>query len=138
MVIMPKDERTHGPRQRPVSCRFCRVRKLRCDREAPCSSCVSRGIRCDLVQHTSSSPHGIGTTEIELLERIRKLEEAIRDQGDRHIESLKQDPASNNDHTEKAYTLNPSTEIKGLDSDAAWLTSFCTDSYISVILFLDQ
>jgi len=34
------------PRQRPVSCNFCRVRKLRCSREFPCSNCTSRGVQC--------------------------------------------------------------------------------------------
>jgi hypothetical protein len=34
------------PRQRPVSCHFCRVRKLRCSREFPCSNCTSRGVQC--------------------------------------------------------------------------------------------
>lgn len=34
------------PRQRPVSCHFCRVRKLRCSRDFPCSNCTSRGVQC--------------------------------------------------------------------------------------------
>lgn len=35
-------------RQRPVSCHFCRTRKLRCNRENPCSNCSARGITCRL------------------------------------------------------------------------------------------
>ncbi|KAL5316076.1 hypothetical protein ACEPPN_016953 [Leptodophora sp. 'Broadleaf-Isolate-01'] len=34
--------------ERPVSCRFCRSRKLRCSRESPCTNCVSRAIVCEL------------------------------------------------------------------------------------------
>ncbi|PVH87146.1 hypothetical protein DL98DRAFT_544932 [Cadophora sp. DSE1049] len=46
--------------KRPVSCLFCRSRKLRCTREFPCSNCVERGISCQLrpptQNSTSSSP----------------------------------------------------------------------------------
>lgn len=35
-------------RQRPVSCHFCRSRKLRCSRQFPCENCSTRGINCQL------------------------------------------------------------------------------------------
>jgi hypothetical protein len=34
------------PRQDPVSCQTCRTRKLKCDRQNPCSNCASRHINC--------------------------------------------------------------------------------------------
>lgn len=34
------------PRQTPVSCKNCRAKKLKCDRNAPCFNCSSRGIHC--------------------------------------------------------------------------------------------
>lgn len=34
-------------RQAPVSCKLCRVKKLRCDRGQPCSNCRTRGYRCE-------------------------------------------------------------------------------------------
>lgn len=34
------------PRQDPVSCESCRKKKTKCDRQFPCSSCVSRRIDC--------------------------------------------------------------------------------------------
>lgn len=34
------------PRQDPVSCQSCRKRKLKCDRQAPCSGCKTRHIEC--------------------------------------------------------------------------------------------
>lgn len=37
---------TKSARSRPVSCQFCRSRKLRCSRQFPCPNCTSRGIRC--------------------------------------------------------------------------------------------
>ncbi|KAH8588798.1 hypothetical protein B0O99DRAFT_677143 [Bisporella sp. PMI_857] len=33
-------------RQDPVSCQFCRKKKLKCDRGAPCSNCVTRKLIC--------------------------------------------------------------------------------------------
>jgi hypothetical protein len=92
--------------ERPVSCRFCRSRKLRCSRESPCTNCVSRAIVCELPvpaeNYSSSStairsathamiptptpnpntesnrvPPNIGIPQPELLERIRKLEALV-------------------------------------------------------------
>lgn len=74
---MPKEPQVRVvSRQRPVSCRFCRSRKLRCSREAPCSNCTSRGIACDL-ESPGPSPESDNTAKYELLERIRKLEELV-------------------------------------------------------------
>ncbi|KHN95724.1 Zn(2)-C6 fungal-type DNA-binding domain protein [Metarhizium album ARSEF 1941] len=33
-------------RQRPIACRSCRRRKIRCSRQFPCSNCTSRGVQC--------------------------------------------------------------------------------------------
>lgn len=35
-----------NPRQDPVSCEFCRKKKLKCDRQQPCSSCLARRLQC--------------------------------------------------------------------------------------------
>ncbi|KAH7039897.1 uncharacterized protein B0I36DRAFT_3200 [Microdochium trichocladiopsis] len=86
MPKSPTSARLH-PRQRPVSCRFCRTRKLRCSREAPCSNCVSRDIHCDLVQPApqpvaadcTPSCHATSSTEARLLERIQILEQQLSD-----------------------------------------------------------
>ncbi|KAL5341037.1 hypothetical protein BJX70DRAFT_396095 [Aspergillus crustosus] len=34
------------PRQDPVSCESCRKKKLKCDRQRPCSSCLTRRLTC--------------------------------------------------------------------------------------------
>lgn len=34
------------PRQDPVSCELCRRKKLKCNRQQPCSSCVTRRLAC--------------------------------------------------------------------------------------------
>lgn len=41
------------PRQDPVSCQTCRKRKLKCDRNRPCSGCSARNTEC--VYHTNGS-----------------------------------------------------------------------------------
>ncbi|PYI01936.1 hypothetical protein BO78DRAFT_239093 [Aspergillus sclerotiicarbonarius CBS 121057] len=35
------------PRQDPVSCESCRVKKIKCDRQQPCSSCLARRLNCN-------------------------------------------------------------------------------------------
>lgn len=41
------------PRQDPVSCQTCRKRKLKCDRNRPCSGCSARNVEC--VYHTNNN-----------------------------------------------------------------------------------
>ncbi|PVI06409.1 hypothetical protein DM02DRAFT_17373 [Periconia macrospinosa] len=75
---MPKDtQKPGGARQRPISCRFCRTRKLRCSRDSPCSNCVSRNIPCELEQFSNTTPTVDNRERDELLERIRKLEALV-------------------------------------------------------------
>ncbi|KAM6509473.1 hypothetical protein FALCPG4_017127 [Fusarium falciforme] len=45
-------------RKRPISCHFCRMRKLRCNREFPCSNCTSRGVACPKPEHGATSVAG--------------------------------------------------------------------------------
>ncbi|KAK6837095.1 hypothetical protein RU639_001456 [Aspergillus parasiticus] len=33
--------------QQPVSCEFCRLKKIRCDKKSPCYNCTSRGFACE-------------------------------------------------------------------------------------------
>ena len=73
---------SHGmilkPRQRPVSCTFCRTRKLRCSRSFPCASCTSRGLPCQqgLSQRQDyvENPDPQNAT---VLERLKRLEDAV-------------------------------------------------------------
>lgn len=73
-----------APRQRPISCKLCRQRKLRCSRVFPCSNCLCRGVEC---QHDgpAGSPEdskgdiskGKDVSNNELLLRLEKLEAII-------------------------------------------------------------
>ncbi|KAL2816052.1 hypothetical protein BDW59DRAFT_175917 [Aspergillus cavernicola] len=42
----PPDAPKRHPRQDPVSCDSCRKKKLKCDRQRPCNSCLSRRLTC--------------------------------------------------------------------------------------------
>ena len=48
-------ERTrHRSRQDPVSCESCRRKKLRCDRQKPCSNCRVRDVSCIFQRRTEN------------------------------------------------------------------------------------
>ena len=137
-VKMPKDQSRHSvPRQRPISCRFCRTRKLRCSREAPCSNCVSRGVHCELEQSPEGSSGTPTATELKLLERIRKLEERVETQDLQDGESVKHPE----DFVTCAQQRYLSTAVNGtehLDDDVAWLESIYADQSASVYDFVTR
>ena len=79
-------ERAQRPRQEPVSCESCRKKKLKCNREQPCSNCVARGVTCDFqgrkvptVLYSSISPEdevaALRAENVAIRTRIDRLEE---------------------------------------------------------------
>lgn len=70
-------------RQNPVSCQLCRRKKLKCDRQQPCSNCSARGVSCQsATRHptpaTSESrraPPAAETAQFQA--RLEKLEAAV-------------------------------------------------------------
>ncbi|KAK0609680.1 hypothetical protein B0T17DRAFT_129516 [Bombardia bombarda] len=80
--------RGHGRRQPQVSCDFCRLKKLKCDRARPCSSCVARRQSCNGIlptasaSSTSTTPHHLtdhtsGNDTSQILQRLERLERAV-------------------------------------------------------------
>ncbi len=72
-------------RQDPVSCQFCRSKKLKCNRQQPCSNCSARGLTCDAQfpprlppqtrpQTATSSADGDTSS---ILARLKRLEEIV-------------------------------------------------------------
>ncbi|KUJ13394.1 uncharacterized protein LY89DRAFT_157850 [Mollisia scopiformis] len=116
---MPKE--TH--RGRPISCKFCRSRKLRCSREAPCSNCVSRGIHCDLQDHVRPLPTTSRASESELLERIRNLESLVRVQRSQENGSIELHSESPETQIQQSIRSSSVPQIEHLDNDVAWLAS---------------
>lgn len=76
--------RVGSSRSRPVSCHFCRSRKLKCSRQFPCDNCTSRAIACHLYP-AESRPSSIqdrfdgpsNSLNADLVARIRRLEEIV-------------------------------------------------------------
>lgn len=72
-------------RQNPVSCQLCRLKKLKCDRQQPCSNCSARHVSCQpATRHptrataTSESGQAFPAVEnSELQARLEKLEDAV-------------------------------------------------------------
>lgn len=68
-------------RQDPVSCRLCRLKKLKCNRLHPCSNCVARNADCEF-----DSNQTVTSTRIQqdaepsnsaILSRLQRLEDMI-------------------------------------------------------------
>ncbi|EXJ59621.1 hypothetical protein A1O7_03767 [Cladophialophora yegresii CBS 114405] len=68
------------PRQDPVSCQFCRSKKLKCNRQSPCSNCASRGLPCD-GDSASNARRPLEATgdagELSILARLKRLEDVV-------------------------------------------------------------
>ncbi|GAP85140.2 hypothetical protein SAMD00023353_2200750 [Rosellinia necatrix] len=73
-----------GRRQPQTSCLNCRVKKIKCDRGAPCASCTIRGIPCTGQDQAGPKPvvvpqrktPGPGV-DASVLERLARLENAV-------------------------------------------------------------
>ena len=76
--------RAGSSRSRPISCHFCRSRKLKCSRQFPCDNCTSRAIACHLYP-AESCPSSIqgqsdgssNSLNADLLARVHRLEEIV-------------------------------------------------------------
>ncbi|KAK3687555.1 hypothetical protein B0T22DRAFT_405289 [Podospora appendiculata] len=79
---MPRDGAA-ASRQRPVSCFFCRSRKLRCSRTQPCTNCTTRGIPCRSDNATSAAAPAVPERDpvlLDVLERLRQVEQVVAKQ----------------------------------------------------------
>lgn len=74
-------QQRHVRRQDPISCLLCRRRKLRCNRQQPCSNCVARNVPCERegqlplpVTPQSGGSHASDTT---IMARLSRLEDLV-------------------------------------------------------------
>ncbi|EXK43361.1 hypothetical protein FOMG_05982 [Fusarium oxysporum f. sp. melonis 26406] len=70
------------PREKPqLSCNLCRRRKLRCDRQRPCSSCVQRelGLSCTYASDRVAGGDAAQQPRVTTQDRIRHLESLVFD-----------------------------------------------------------
>ena len=73
--------RRSRPRQEPVSCQSCRAKKLRCNRQQPCSNCLARGVTClsqSRLAGRNEQSHPSGDNDsAAILSRLKRLEDLI-------------------------------------------------------------
>jgi hypothetical protein len=130
---MPKDQQM--PRQRPVSCSFCRKRKLRCSRELPeCANCKSRGVQCDLGDIVKQSSFTVeDSSRSEILERLQRLEQLLAAQQSRTSVLPTQETAA----PQLPSTSQPSeldSQIQSLNQDVALLESIYLDDQFPKVM----
>jgi hypothetical protein len=114
-----------SPRRRPISCDFCRIRKLRCSRQFPCSNCVARGISCQL--WPSSDPRKDKDEPLpshsDIHERVRRLEATVASLQQTQLpeaESAKVTEAGIQPRS-ALFNLSISGNVPRITTDALWL-----------------
>lgn len=137
-------ERRSRPRQEPVSCQSCRAKKLRCNRQQPCSNCLARGITClnesrllpaidgrslqEPTTSTSTSSDGDGAA---ILTRLKRLEDLLLGFKGTQVPSPQSDSL-------RSRSVTPSIRSKGDEIsriDSAFLedVGIRTDSLVGVV-----
>lgn len=146
--------RQQPPRQRPISCALCRVRKLRCSRVFPCSNCTSRGVVCqhDGAPHVSlggiskdavgsgSAGAGAGAKDlhaVDLLSRLERLEALVASQAKTAAAAAAPEPPRQAAYPEPSQpvTLSSSavpSRLQRLTADALWLEKSCSGQKLLV------
>jgi hypothetical protein len=140
LIAMPKDPQSRNTsRRRPVSCQFCRMRKLRCSRTAPCSNCIVRGISCDLANQvplpTNGPEKAPSTSEYsEILERLHRLESLLISQRDECQRSDGQPSEGTDSRSQPVHLSASPPQIQNLtmDNDTSLLGDVSMDQALSV------
>ncbi|KAL6399945.1 hypothetical protein AUP68_17355 [Ilyonectria robusta] len=135
------------PRKRQISCHFCRARKLRCNREFPCSNCTSRGVPCPEPQHAASpaaqrpaakkAAPKAGETDIQ--SRLERLEGLLHGLS-KHLEALPEQPQPTAvaSFEPLAPQLPLPLKVQSLTNDALRLEASCIVTKTSDSFFSDS
>ncbi|KAF7193838.1 putative transcription factor lepB [Pseudocercospora fuligena] len=132
MPAIRTQDRQNRPRQDPVSCQLCRQKKLKCDRQRPCSNCQSRKVACEFkgerplsVDGTTIADEDDIRAENKLMKaRLQRLEQAVFGHGDTYQPPRNPSitsPVYQNHASSKTTTPRAQTEAEVLDEDSAWL-----------------
>ncbi|KAL7931105.1 hypothetical protein V8C35DRAFT_311334 [Trichoderma chlorosporum] len=146
------------PRQRPISCHLCRVRKLRCSRQFPCSNCTSRGVVCQhegvavaaaagaqaaqasqASQAQAKSPALKDASTLELLARLERLENLVAAQGGEKEDGSKKGVAKPAQQAQTPATASRPVphRLQRLTADALELERSCSDQKLMDSLISD-
>lgn len=94
------------PRQDPISCQLCRTKKLKCNRQYPCSNCTARGVTCRSQGNITRQPLSSTSTPVstrpdaDILRRLERLEAMVL--------RPSSSPHGHIDH--QSYMLTPATD----------------------------
>lgn len=115
---------------RPQSCTFCRSRKLRCSRKAPCPNCTSRGIPCEFaglqnsVQDQAGSSNNLDSN-LGIHDRLQQLEELVAAQNAGTDDARQRAPHSASHAEDSSFRRSGQSDIsprlQGLTNDAVYL-----------------
>lgn len=83
---------------RILSCMLCQQRKVKCDRKFPCANCVKSRAQCVPASLAGPRQRRRRFPERELLERLRKYEDLLR-QNNIKFEPLHKDPTKEQEST---------------------------------------
>lgn len=130
---------TRQTRSRPVSCLFCRSRKLRCSRQFPCPNCTSRGLPCQLDGPVASSTGEAekpsknnlsDTFKQDVLERLHRLEDIVMRKADSPVEQTsKQPPRSwrQSHTTPSSVDKSPVVDVNWLEGEVTYSAPMVSD-----------
>jgi hypothetical protein len=134
---VPTNERSSpkaaGPRPNPRSCVTCRRRKVKCDKNQPCSNCVRAKIDCIFPGPGRAPRKSRKPQDTELLDRLRRLEGVVSglnaqveeheqeaaERERQHSASDVQCPYANgrtNPNTERTASVAVDTSVEGLEN----------------------
>jgi positive regulator of sigma E activity len=124
-------QRTKRPRQDPVSCLFCRQKKLKCNREQPCSNCVAREINCRTAVSqldNQSEPPTASVENAAILARLKTLEDIVLGAGRTAFT-----PSSNISY--RSPSALPADQLVGVEVhrvESNWLEQVAVQGYQNV------
>ncbi|TVY44870.1 Bikaverin cluster transcription factor [Lachnellula occidentalis] len=98
------------------SCVTCRRRKVKCDKQVPCSNCTRAASQCVFPapgrapRRPRAGAKVVSEREAELLKRLRRLEGVVEElSGQVEVEAVKQSPAS--DHSSQQKDIEPPIDL---------------------------
>jgi hypothetical protein len=124
-------QRAKRPRQDPVSCQFCRQKKLKCNRQQPCSNCVARGINCETATSQSSRQSEPPTASVEnsaILARLQRLEDIVLGAGKTALVSS----SAISHRSPSALPADQQEEEEAHKVDSHWLEQVAVQGYPDV------
>jgi hypothetical protein len=91
----PKQSATPAAPPRKHPCLLCQQRKVRCDRNEPCSNCVKAGVaKCEAAPQYPPRKRKKRFPEAELLARLRRYERHLKNYG-ADIDAINREDMSN-------------------------------------------